>query len=102
MSEKIKAYAFRANVGGNCGLGVLYNHSLAKGGFYYSRAKTAAKQVGGTGFVVTGFVDSDACQAVYDELKDNYEIIYQSPVRRNRNSGNDFFFCVYDTRGKNR
>lgn len=86
-----------ANVYGTCGLGVLFSF-----GHGYTNLKTLCGQAStlGTGFAVAGFINTSPCKRVYEYLTDNYELIYQSPVRRNRNSGNDSFFIIIDLRSK--
>jgi hypothetical protein len=34
----------------------------------------------------------------YEELKNKYKVVFQTPVRKNTNSDNDFIFCVFDTK----
>ena len=53
---------------------------------------------GGAGWQVAGFIPTEACHEVYDKFKERFQIVMQSPTRHNRNSGNRFFFVVYDTR----
>jgi hypothetical protein len=58
----------------------------------------------GAGWAIASFTDSvsleDTYYKAYLELKKKFKIIYQSPVRKNRRTGNKFFFCVYDTTQK--
>ena len=42
------------------------------------------------------FIDSDECRLAYEKLKDRFNIAYQSSVRKNKGSGNELFFVVYD------
>ena len=34
------------------------------------------------------------------DIKERYDIVFQSPVKRNKNSDNMFFFIVYTNKGK--
>lgn len=88
-------------VPGSCGLGVAFEFSYTT--FVHpswSSAKPIDKDFvhsGGTGFFVAMFVVGDeTCDKAYEVLKAKYEIVYQSPVRKNVNSNNDVFFCVFD------
>ena len=81
---------FVSNVVGTCGLGVLYG--------FKAGTTHEAFMVSGTGFCVAGFTSHIKCENTYNKIKEKYEIVYQSPVRRNRNSGNDFFFIIFDMR----
>lgn len=50
---------------------------------------------GGIGYGVAGFIDDEICKEAYKELCERFHLEYQSPVKRNPNSGNLFFFCVF-------
>jgi hypothetical protein len=56
------------------------------------------RSTGGCGWQVAGFISTKACQKAYEILKNKNLIVFQSPVRRNNNSGRNFFFVAYDTR----
>lgn len=92
----VKAYI--GAVPGNCGILLLSGHSLDPDAWSRPLTKKQIESMRSTGFGITGFVDEPRCKAVYDWLTKNYEIVYQSPVRENRNTGHDFFFVVFDTR----
>lgn len=83
-----------SNVPGTCGLGVVYafNTDWAEG------INLGQLQRHGTGFFVAGFISTKKCRKQYEAIAEKFPIVYQSPVRRNRNSGNDFFFIVFDAR----
>lgn len=53
---------------------------------------------GGCGWILIGFINTKLMRKVYQEACKKYTLVYQSPVRRNRNSGNQFFFCIFDAR----
>lgn len=65
---------------------------------YYTLARGRAGEEGGTGFFIAAFINTENCRAAYEELIKNYRLVFQSPVRMNVNSNNDFFFCVFDRR----
>ena len=73
---------------GTCALSVFY-------GFQYAGGKLNVPQ-SGTDFFVAGFIDSHHCRTAYQELCSKYKRVYQSPIRRNSNSGRHFFFAVFD------
>lgn len=50
----------------------------------------------GAGWGIAAFVDNTSCKEAYEEICSKYPIIFQSPVRRNQNSENQFFFIVFD------
>lgn len=51
--------------------------------------------VSGTGFFISSFINTAICKEAYQTIQNNFEIVYQSPVKNNYNSGNKFFFIVY-------
>lgn len=55
-------------------------------------------QFGHTGFFVAGFIEDDICKEAYKILSKKHKIVYQSPVRRNMNSGNMFYFVIFDSK----
>lgn len=63
---------------------------------HYTSSDTSHANLGGAELGCAGFVDSPACHRAYKELKAKFNIVYQSTPRRNRGSGNQFFFVVYD------
>lgn len=81
---------FYSNAPGTCGVGVWYG---------YNRPADWHAEVrnfwGGIDYNIAGFVNTINCKRVYNEIKDKHTIVFQSPVKRNRNSGNQFFFVVF-------
>lgn len=51
---------------------------------------------GGAGWFVAGFIDDEECRVAYQGFRKHYKLVFQSPVRVNENSKNQFFFCVFD------
>lgn len=43
------------------------------------------------GWCLAGFIKTKACKDAYHQWSKKYNIVYQSPVRKNRNSGRNFF-----------
>lgn len=92
---------------GACGVGDMYNFRLytqhGLGG--EAQAKVYKDKInnlkvhnkGGCGFLSVAFIDTEPCKVMYQTLKRLYPCLYQSPIRMNINSGNNFFFCIFDT-----
>lgn len=76
-----------------CGVGCVYSHDS-----YYADELTVQQikqRGGGIGYNVAGFVNGPRCKGVYNFIKDNFDIVFQSPVKKNRRSGRKFFFIVF-------
>lgn len=71
-----------------CGVNLFHNF-----GTYYAVKKPT---LGGAKLACAGFVDTPECRAAYTKLARKFNIVYQSSVRKNSYSGNEFFFVVYD------
>lgn len=76
---------------GTCGVGLFYDFGRS----YYGRIQDMAPR-GGCGWNIAGFINAPEKKEVYEKLKKKYKIVTQSPVRRNNNSGNQFFYVMYD------
>lgn len=77
-----------SHIGGTCGVGVWSNLNQSWA------SSNPMRQWGGIGYNVVGFVDTPNCRSAYNEIKEKHTIVFQSPVKRNQNSGNKFFFIV--------
>lgn len=88
-----KILADFTTIDGACGVGVAYSFADDK---YYNHP-IDSRNPGGAGFLCAGFLNNDICQRAYQQLCAKYTLVYQSPVRINKNSDNDFYFCVFDT-----
>lgn len=76
-----------------CGVGLVYAFDAAYGN---QLSKTYVKtHGGGIGYNVAGFVSTPRSKRVYEWLSENYDIVFQSPVKKNRRSGRKFFFIVF-------
>jgi hypothetical protein len=91
-----------ANVGrviGTCGLGVIhgFEHNF---GYGQTLSVERIRQGGGIGYTVVGFVNQPRCKKMYEWIKERYDIVFQSPVKKNRNSRRKFFFIVFKEKSK--
>lgn len=107
---------------GQCGIGVLRafrtvfdtkeeakaynarNYSGRASGVDTKQPKSFDNQIvhyGGVGLFGTGFIDTDLMREVYTWLCANYKMVYCSPVRKNDNSGNNFFYALFDDSNNN-
>jgi len=84
-------------IGSTCGVGEISGYHNPSD--HYSPDNLTPENIkdsgGGIGYNIAGFLNSNNCKAVYEEIKRDYDIVFQSPVKRNKNSGNDFFFIVF-------
>lgn len=100
-----------------CGINVLsqLRKSSVPGGYPISTTNVAdvpgLTHNHGAGWLIVGYVsdatamenhgDSAACcKEAYEEMKVKYKMMDQYPVRANENTGNKFFFVIYDTKSK--
>lgn len=90
MSAKVQYYS--ETLPGTCGVGIFYDFYES----YYELSGTDARPWGGCGWNIAGFINNTSSKEVYEDLKTKYKIVTQSPVRRNNNSGNQFFYVMYD------
>jgi hypothetical protein len=49
----------------------------------------------GIGYTLAAFVNAEPSRIVYDVIQSKYKIVFQSPVKINMNSGNEFFFIIF-------
>lgn len=79
----------------NCGLGNWY-------GFYknsiYIHCSGFNPKTGGANWCLASFRNNPDEKEVYDWIKSKYPIVFQSPVRKNRRTGNQWFFIIFDTK----
>jgi hypothetical protein len=89
MAAKVQS---SETLSGTCGVGLFYEFydNSYRGRYEHSRP------YGGCGWNIAGFVNDTDSKEVYEDLKTKYKIVTQSPVRRNSNSGNNFFYVMYD------
>lgn len=98
--SKITAYS--DTIQGACGVGTFSEFAIIGGGRDRYGPTTPIEELvndGGSGWLLCGYINNKECRAAYELLKEKYQIVLQSPVRRNTNSNHDFFFVTYDTLG---
>ena len=96
-------YCCAGTLTGGCGVGLMY--SFTKDKILYSDQINIKNHdfedydsaVGGCGWQIACFIDTKECAQMYKEIKERFPIVYQSPIRHNVNSDNNFFFVVFDT-----
>lgn len=88
--------AYETTVCGACGVGVFYE-------FEYNSDRWSGDPIenlrtrGGCGWTVAGFIKGDRlCDRMYKALSKRWKILYESPVKLNINSGNEFYFVVFE------
>jgi len=81
-----------AQLDGSCGYGIVYDHG---GGNNRDWDSITAPWSGGTRLRVAAFVNEARCKQMYDWIKENGEIVYQSEPETNRNSGRLNFLVVF-------
>lgn len=84
-----------------CGLGYIYDFADdSDDGYDSDYADILKGTMGGTGFLTAGFISRNKlCTKVFRALKKKYKLVYRSPIRLNKNSGNKFYFAVFDCEG---
>ena len=79
----------------NCGLGNW--HGFFKHSQFYDDGGFKPK-TGGADWCLASFRNNPDEKEVYDWIKSKYPIVFQSPVRKNRRTGNQWFFIIFDTK----
>jgi hypothetical protein len=80
-----------ATLPGSCGYGIIYHHG-------WGGNRLITNVPGGTGTAIAAFTNEPRCKVVYDWIVENCTILYQSQVKRNRNSGNQNFLVVFEAK----
>ena len=85
---------FFSRVTSTCGLGLIGNFSFGNRQ-WATKLKDINLVNNGIGYTVAGFVDTKVCEKMYKHVAEKYKIVFQSPVKINRNSGRKFFFIIF-------
>lgn len=90
-------YAEFDTISGACGVGVV--HEFSEDAEYYA-LEIIKGTGGGAGWLSAGFVVGNAmCDEAFALLSAKYKLVYQTPPRINKNSGNVFYFAIFDCEG---
>jgi len=94
-------YAEYATVDGACGVGSVfeftYQGTYNNWGREYHKTSITKGTKGGCGYLCAGFIEGyELCDDAFAQLSEKYNVVYISDVRKNVNSGNDFYFAVFD------
>lgn len=93
--------AYHSTPSSTCGVGYVYDFEddeVKNYGDNYTNILMGT--MGGTGFLMAGFICRDrVCTKAFRMLKKKYKLVYRSPIRLNKNSGNKFYFAVFDCEG---
>lgn len=87
-----------STVEGACGVGVILGFKDQSDLYEkdFDTLKHGLISDGGTGFTIVAFINTNSCKEFYEYIHQNYPIVYQSPLRVNKNSQHHFFFIVVD------
>lgn len=81
---------------GACGVSCLYDFRDSATYGYLMPIKKMVPE-GGTGIVCAGFIYKDTnCEQAFKEMSKRGKLLFKTRVRKNRNSGNKFYFAVFD------
>lgn len=84
-------------IAGSCGVGMVFDYRICKDSDYWNISLEKYQTEGGCGWVFAAFIEGDeTCEQAYEIMKNKWKIMYQSPIKLNINSGNNFFFCIFE------
>lgn len=78
-----------------CGITEFGEFELGNDGDWYFDGLDYVR-LGQSGLACAAFINNLECRTAYENLKDRFNIVFQSTVRKNKGSGNELFFVVYD------
>lgn len=82
-------------IGNNCGIG---HASVFRNNSDYGNDLKKFNPAGGAGWLLASFTtELPDYKEAYEVLKKRFKIVFQSPVRKNKRTNHQFFFCIYDT-----
>lgn len=83
----------QATLAGACGVTVLSDFDR----YYSEESISNIVPEAGIGIVCAGFIHKDpVCDAAFKEMSARGKLLLKTRVRKNRNSGNKFYFAVFD------
>lgn len=81
-----------STITGACGVGVVHDFDSFYG------TQIGSSNLGGAGWQCAGFIEGDkVCDKVFQQMSYYYKLVYKTPTRVNVNSGNMFYFAIFDT-----
>lgn len=97
-TKKTTVYGYNNSLTGTCGADIYHSFHLKPtlNSWNRSTSLSSLNAHGGIDISCAGFIDTPDCKKAYEWLCKKYTLVYQSEVRRNTNSGHNFFFCVFD------
>lgn len=84
---------------GACGVGVISDFTSTNHNPFKPSESGKIIHEGGADLLLVGFINTKICEKVYNHLIKTYPLLLQTSVRRNNNTNNQFFACVFDTTG---
>lgn len=97
----MSVFAEQCILPGGCGVGVPAYFQNCQDYWCEKVDIARAPHSGGAGYMIAHFVVGDSlCDEAYQILKDRFPIVFESKKRKNINSDNRVYFCVYDTKDK--
>jgi hypothetical protein len=94
MTKQVLTF-YQDSMGTCCGVNEIGSFRLnGKSDFGYVPIPSTLEK-SGTGLMVAAFINNADNKAAYEKLMREHELVYQSPVKRNSNSGNRMFLCVF-------
>lgn len=90
---------------GGCGITVLSDfRNKGMSDWYVPRYSEKTfndfRPAGGAGWVLVPFINTPECRKMRELCDARWPIVYESRKRVNRNSGNKFWFVIYDASNK--
>lgn len=97
MPKKV-LYAEKETLPGACGVGIIYEFSIddEEDPDWSWNDSIDPSIVGGAGWTGAGFIDKQYCKEVWAWMTKRYKVAYKTPIRVNKNTGNKFFFALFD------
>jgi hypothetical protein len=103
----LRLNAVVSNLSGNCGIISVTSHGISNNNNWklepapnYNLNFSRCYQHPHAGWCLVSFIDVERCQKMYKKLTSEYKLVFQSEVRKNTNTGNQFFFIILDTTKK--
>ncbi len=64
-------------------------------GYSHDEKLEPASLHSGTGYFISSFINEEVCRRAYELINKQFKIVWQSEVKINSNTNNEFFFIVY-------